>query len=55
MEENVKLANMIKKLRRRLIAFFQDPKTKEHIIVKVSKICGIKIPDEVKRKYGSEP
>jgi hypothetical protein len=46
--------DLLKKLRRRLVAFFQSPSTAPQIIVKVAKICGIKIPTEVEKEYGSK-
>jgi hypothetical protein len=46
--------HLIKKVRRRLVAFFQNPSTAPQIIVKVAKICGIKIPTEVEREFGSK-
>jgi hypothetical protein len=42
-----KTENLIKKVRRRLVAFLQNPSTAPQIIVKVAKICGIKVPTEV--------
>jgi len=37
-----------------LMAFFQNPSTAPKIIVKVAKICGIKIPSEVENEFGSK-
>jgi hypothetical protein len=49
------LKGLLEKVRRRLVAFFQQPTTSPNIIVKVAKICGIKIPLEVSKYYnGSE-
>jgi hypothetical protein len=45
------LEGLLKKVRRRLVAFFQQPTTSPKIIVKVAKDCGIKIPLEVSRHY----
>ena len=41
------LDGLLQKVRRRLVAFFQQPTTSPKIIVEVAKICGIKIPLEV--------
>jgi len=47
--------NLIKKVRRRLVAFFNSPTTTPDIIIRIAKICGIKIPTELEKKYnGSE-
>jgi len=49
------LEHLVKKVRRRLVAIFQNPATSPSIIVKVAKICSIKIPLEVeKHYYGSD-
>ena len=45
------LEGLLIKVRRRLVAFFQQPTTSPKIIVKVAKICGIKIPLEISRHY----
>ena len=45
------LKRLLEKVRRRLVAFFQQPTTSPNIIVTVAKICGIKIPLEVSRHY----
>lgn len=49
-----KIEDLLKKLRRRLVAFFQDPSAPPKIIVRVAKICGVRIPFEVDKKYGSD-
>jgi hypothetical protein len=49
-----KVENLILKVRRRVVAFLQSPSAAPQIIVKVAKICGVKIPTEVEKKYGSE-
>ena len=48
------IQNLVKKVRRRVVAFLNQPTTTPQIIVKVAKICGVKIPTEVNRKFGSE-
>jgi hypothetical protein len=49
-----KTEDLLKKLRRRLVAFFQNPSTAPQIIVRVARICGIKIPTDVEKEYGSK-
>lgn len=49
-----KTEDLLKKLRRRLVAFCQSPSTAPQIIVRVAKICGVKIPTEVEQEYGSK-
>ena len=51
MEQNID--DLIKKVRRRVVAFLNSPATAPKIIVRVAKICGVKIPTEVEKKYGS--
>lgn len=51
MDQNID--RLIKKVRRRLVAFLNSPSTAPKIIVRCAKICGIKIPNEIEEKYGS--
>jgi len=48
------IEGLLKKVRRRLVAFLQKPTTSPKIIVKIAKDCNIKIPSEVLRHYGSK-
>ena len=52
--ENSEFESLIKKVRRRLVAFIQSPSTAPKIIVTIAQACGIKIPFEVEKKYGSK-
>jgi hypothetical protein len=52
--DNQELERLIKKIRRRLVAFIQSPSTAPKIIVAIAQACGIKIPLEVEKKYDSK-
>jgi len=51
MEQNIE--DLIIKVRRRVVAFLNSPSVAPKIIVRAAKICGVKIPNEVEKKYGS--